>query len=185
MPNIKGTAILAFKDYINSNFGKEGWEKLLSKLTEEDREAVTTAVSISWVDMDVRLRLARIVDSTLGRGDGELLKTIAKYAAERDLSTAQRIFLRMASPAYTLEKASHYWRRLNDWGEFKVERSGKNRAIGTLYNSVVKDKMFCLQLSSYMAKALELVGAKGVKVTHTKCCARGDELCVYEGSWDK
>ena len=47
----------------------------------------------------------------------------------------------------------------------------------------VTHEMMCKNLRAYIQRLFELVGAKGVTVTHVKCKTRGDEHCEYAVRW--
>jgi len=183
MPNGKGTYFAALRAFVRERFGDEGLERYLSVLEKEDRDTVATAVSIDWVDMGIRLRATRELEMTFGKGDDSLLSEFGRFEAQRDLSTTQRVFLRLANPGYAIQKAGQYWRRFYDWGELSVERQSKTQVVATLKNSVVADAHYCTQFMAYLTRVFELVGAKDVVVKHTKCRARGHSNCVYDGSW--
>jgi hypothetical protein len=183
MPASKGSFFVAMKKFVLERFGPEQWARLMGTLSSEDRAQIEAATSITWVDVDVRLRSLHAMREVLGSRDASLLTTFGRFEAENDLSTTQRLFLRLANPGYAMEKAGQYWRRFHDWGGLEVDRLSKHEARATVVDSAVANELWCIQFQAYMGRVFELVGARDVKMEHVKCCARGDSTCVFEGSW--
>ena len=185
MPHSKGSYFVHMKAFVLEGYGEEGWQQLLAALPEGERHTVDAALSISWVEMRTRIRVTRLLLEVLAAGDREVLRAFGRFEADRDLSTTQRFFLRMANPGYAIQKAGQYWRRFYDWGDLVVERRGNNYVIATVRESVVDDEVYCIQWMAYLLRVFELVGAKNIKVQHTHCKMRGDPHCVFEGTWSE
>jgi hypothetical protein len=183
MPSTKGTYFVALKAFVVGRFGQPGWADLLARLSPEEREKVDAAHTMSWYDMALRLRATHALQETVGPAAPGVLTDFGRFEAERDLSTTQRLFLRLASPAYAMEKAGQYWRRFYDWGELKVTREGKGKGTAEILGMPFSDAVYCTQFNAYMCRVFEMVGAKDVKATHIACRGRGDKTCLFEGSW--
>lgn len=182
MPLTKGTVFIALRVFVRERYREDALQLVLDALSDEDRVTVEVATSSSWYDFEIRVRALRALDSVLGTGDNKLVYDFGAYGAERDLSTAQRMFLHLANPAYVLEKATEYWRRFYDFGEWEVKR--EHRGAGALLRgNPVNDGVFCAEVTGYIHRMFELVGARDVMVGHPACRGRGDEECVFAGKW--
>ena len=165
--------------------GDEGWERVVAALGPEDAATVRSVVSVAWYPFSTQHALLRTIDRVLGTGEGELARVIGRYEADQDLTIVHRIFLRMANPAFVLEKAGDYWSRFYEAGTWIVTRGeGGTSARGELRDIEPVDQLFCLYLEAYIFRMFELVGAKNVRGTHSRCRCRGAEACVFEGRWD-
>jgi len=183
MPSSKGSFFVAMKQFVLERFGAEHWARVMETLPEEERAQIEAATSISWVDVEVRVHALHALQNVLNSRDPNLLTNMGRFEAEKDLSTTQRLFLRLANPGYAMQKAGQYWRRFHDWGGLEVERLSRQEARASVVDSVVADKLWCIQFQAYMGRVFELVGAREVRMEHVKCRARGDDRCVFEGSW--
>ena len=183
MAQSKGIVLVTFKHFVHKRFGEAGWNTLLEALSAADQTELKLAVTIGWYDFFLRVRAVSTMDRVLGQGDGQLIRDWGHFGAESDLTTVQRAFLRLANPAYLIEKAGTYWRRFYDWGEWTVIRDNPCAATGTLAGSPVRDEIYCTELTAYLARMLELAGAKGVEVQHPQCHGRGNPLCVFVATW--
>jgi uncharacterized protein (TIGR02265 family) len=183
MAKTKGTGLVALKAFVRERFGEAGWQRLLEAIEPTDRAAVEMPVSISWYDLETAQRAVRALVKVLGDGNPQLAVEFGRHEAEHDLTSVQRFFLKMANPAYALEKAGQYWRRFADWGEWRVERLGSGGARATLKGCPHPEVYYCAELTGYLARMWELVGARDPHVRHTHCRNRGDQDCTWEGTW--
>ncbi|MBW1807645.1 MAG: 4-vinyl reductase [Deltaproteobacteria bacterium] len=184
MARVKGTFFIALKSFIRARYGNQGWKRLIESLPEKDRVQVEMSVSMGWFDLDLIVQALHVLVEVLGGRDKQLAYEFGRFDAEQDLTKIQRLFLRMANPAYVIEKAGQYWSRFCDFGEWQIERQGKNQASASLVKCSIADELYCLELSGYLNRLFEMVGAKNLQVEHTQCRARGDDKCSWVGKWD-
>jgi predicted hydrocarbon binding protein len=175
---------VALKSYVAKRFGYDGWRKYLSALEPKVRKQVEMPSAREWYELDVMLRALHSLRDVFGEEQTDVVGDFGRHEAERDMSTVHRLFFRLANPAYVLEKATEYWRSFCDFGEWQVVRDSSHGATATLVGVPVVDEVYCQELSGYLQRLFELVGAKNVKSEHARCRARGDETCVWVGSWD-
>jgi hypothetical protein len=183
----KGTLIQHARTFVGAREGKEGWSSLVGTMSEDDQGAIGGVVSIGWYEEHLFARLLRALDDrdtrkAASRGGGRV-RELARFEAEQDLTVVHRVFLRLANPAYVLEKAGEYWGRFHDTGAWVVTRRGPRAASGELRGWGVVDAVYCAYLAAYIERTFELVGATDVACAHQRCRARRDEACVFEGHW--
>ena len=46
------------------------------------------------------------------------------------------------------------------------------------------DELYCIELTGYLKRMWELVGARNVSVKHDECRAKGHDRCVWTGAWN-
>ena len=178
----KATIALHAQNFVLNRFGEAGWQSVLERLPADDRRTFENILPIAWYPHAADARLFRAIDEGLGRGDKKLLVDLGRFEAEQDLRGIHRLFLRLANPAYVLEKASDYWSRFHNTGRWRVERK-PNGASGTLYGWGAPDEVKCVYLGAYIARMFELVGVRQLELLHPRCRCRGDRGCTFEGSW--
>jgi len=178
----KGVGFVNVKSFTVERFGAQGWDAVLERLTPEDREELSSIVSVGWYSLPLYARLIRALDEVHGYGDLSLVVQLGRYEAERDLTTIHRVFLRFTNPAFIVEKTGEFWKRFHDTGEWKVTREN-NGVAGVLEGWGCVDHALCRELGGYLTRVLELVGAKNVIVEHPKCRARGDVQCLFRARW--
>jgi hypothetical protein len=126
----------------------------------------------------------RALAETIGGRPEGVMEACGRFAAERDLRTIHRLFLRLANPAYVIERSAGFWRRFQDSGTWSVVRTPPNRVRATLRDWGSTEELTCVRLGAYMFRLFQLVGANNGKLDRIACRARGDDACVFEGCWD-
>jgi predicted hydrocarbon binding protein len=179
----KGINFVNLRAFTLDRFGLEGWVDVQAELSAEDRSEIESALSIGWYPLALYARALNALDRVHGTGNLQLVAQLGKYVAERDLTTIHRAFLRMASPSFLLEQSAEYWSRYYDTGKWTIERLSSTRVRGSLEGWGCVDSALCREVSGYLAKAFELVGARNVRIDHTQCRVRGAPRCVFLGSW--
>ena len=181
---VKGIVILNARAFAIERYGDEGWTRVIERLDQPDRDVLASIIPMGWYDILVYDRVNRAFFEVLGGEDLAVLEELGRYSAEHDLTTIHRIFLRVANPAYVLEKSAEFWRRYQTSGAWEITRVSPNRVHAVLRDWGSRDELTCIRLAAYMRRLFELVGAKNGWLERTKCRARGDEACVFEGGWD-
>jgi predicted hydrocarbon binding protein len=184
MAKVKGVVILNGRDYALANGGEQAWGRVLERLPLDDRQALAAVIPVGWYDMGLYERTNRALADALGGGSPDVMTAAGRFAAEHDLKTIHRLFLRLASPAYVIERSASFWRRFQDSGTWKVVREPPNRVRATLEGWGAQDEMTCIRLAAYMFRLFQLVGAQNGSLERVACRSRGDPACVFEAKWD-
>jgi len=171
------------RSFVEGRWGHEGFERVLGTLERGEAAEIRALVPMTWHSLGLQHRLLRAIDDTLGEGDGELVREIGVYEANQDLRIIHRIFLRMANPAYVLEKAGQYWRRFYDTGRWEVTRHSAQHAVGVLRDCAPFDPLFAIYLHSYIHRLFELVGARDLQTDHSLDEGRTPPVLTVEGRW--
>lgn len=171
------------RTFVLSEHGEAMWNDVLQSLSQTDRETVRSVVPMGWYALSLQHTLLAAIRDTVAAADPNVVTTIGRYEADQDLTRVHRLFLRMANPAFVLEKAGQYWSRFYDSGTWTVERTASNKARGTLRALEPTDPLFCEYLNAYIGRMWELVGAKDVQARHPQCRCNDDAACVFEGVW--
>jgi predicted hydrocarbon binding protein len=181
--NTKGIGFANVRAFVEERYGSGSWNKVLGELVAADRRELEGIVPVGWYSLALYARLIRAVDQVFGYGDLSLVVQIGRFEAERDLTTIHRIFLRLASPAFMLEKQADYWRRFHDTGQWVVQRDAERRVTAYLDDWGYVDPALCREVVGYVTRSFELIGAKNVRMEHSQCRGRGDPRCVFLGRW--
>ncbi|HEY3818150.1 MAG TPA: hypothetical protein VGL81_13315 [Polyangiaceae bacterium] len=184
MANVKGSVILNGRDYVRASGGAEAWDRVLAHLAEPDRQALAAVIPVGWYDIGLYERTNRATVDVLGGEAEDVMEGAGYFAAERDLKTTHRLFLRLANPAYVIERSAGFWRRFQDSGTWSVVRVPPNGVRATLKGWGAKDELICMRLGAYMFRLFQLVGAKNGTLRRVACASRGDPACVFAATWD-
>jgi hypothetical protein len=183
MSQIKGTNLAHVHAFVLKELGEPGLASLRTALKPETQAALDSYIAAAWYPGNVYVELLHALDTTLGKGDGEILERAGAYAAEYDLTRIHRVLFRFANPAFVLEKSMEIWSRFFDTGKWKITRPSPTSALGDLHDFKLVDAAVCRYLNAYLARLFELVGAKNVEVRHPECRARGAKVCRFVIGW--
>jgi hypothetical protein len=188
MARVKGTVVLNARDYVVATEGEKAWEHVLARLGPGDREVLAAIVPVGWYEMPlydrVNRALAEVLAAEMLVPPERVMVAVGRYAAEHDLKTIHRLFLRMANPAYVLERSADYWKRFQDSGTWHVQRESPTRVRARLESWGSEDELTCIRLAAYIERLFQLVGARNGSMERLACRARGDDACVFAGRWD-
>jgi hypothetical protein len=177
----KGAICTQLKTFTVRRFGDDAWARVLARLSPEDRDVVTSALAMGWYDTQPCLRALEAFDEELGARDAALLTEYGRWAAESDLTVFHRAFLRLANPAFVMEKFGDYWGRYHTHGTWSVER--RPHGLAATLTGFEGSPVYCKALTPYVQRVLELVGAQDVRSTHPRCASRGHEAWVWAVVW--
>src|SRR5205823_1456742 len=104
MARAKGTTFLHDREFVIARYGAEGWERLLASMSADDRATLESVVAVGWYEHSLQVRFIHALARAFAKDDADLMVTLGRHAAEEDLTRIHRAFLRMANPAYVLEK---------------------------------------------------------------------------------
>ena len=182
MPRTKGVSFSNARTWIDARFGAEAYERVLARLTPEEALDVRSSVAMGWYELELHSRMLRAIDDVLGNGDLTLLGEFGHWEAERDLTVIHRIVLRFASPSIILEKMPGMWKRYYDHGHWEIARD-KHLVVGRLHGWRSKCAALRAELTAWMQRAFELVGARDVRIDQKLCQSRGDPHDEWHASW--
>src|SRR5579859_238301 len=160
MPNVKGSTLVARFQYVEERHGEEGLKALLAALPREDRELhKAVLLPSSWYPFDTFVRVNAAIDRVFGKGDLSLVPEIARYAAEKNLTTLYRFFYRIGSVGFVLSMGARLWRLNYDAGELAVE-IGEGEARAKILDWPQPERAHCLSVIGWSGKSAELSGGK-------------------------
>ena len=182
-PQLKGSAYLSTLAFIETHFGATAKERVLARLSDEDRALFGHMVlPIQWYPLAPFPRLLRAMDAEVGRGDLSLVIERGTWAALQDMRTVHKVLLKLVTAQWVVEKGMKLWPNFHTSGRWESKRQGDRGARATLHDLGVVDDAMCATLKGWIVGLLELAG-KRATVDHAECRARGAATCVFHVSW--
>jgi uncharacterized protein (TIGR02265 family) len=182
--HMKGAVLKSRFAFIEEHFGKDGIAKVLAKLSDADRAALEIILPIRWYPFELGERMDAAIVTALGSGDARFFERLGAASAERNLMTVHKGFLRPGDPHAFLRNAQVIFRTYYESGRRDYEYKTATSAVLTTHDAEAFSAPDCLTIVGWHRKALEMCGATGVKITETRCRARGGDVCRYEISWN-
>lgn len=183
--HIKGASLLARLEFVKERGGPDLMRRVLARLSPPDRALVEGRIlAASFFPLDLNQRLDEAIAHAVNPLDPSgVYRELGRASAEKNLAKIHQIFLREKTPhavlegfpavraTYYTDGAAHYARTGETSGSLSVE--------GASYHSQAD----CESTAGYFERALELAGAKDVKVTLALCRGRGDRRCELACVW--
>ena len=183
MQQIKGSVLKARLAYVDQQFGKEGRERVLLSLVDEDRRALSSILTVKWYPLDLGRRLDDAIVRTLGDGKTEVFEQLGAASAEKNLGSVHKAFLTSGDPHGFLTRTPSIYAMYYEKGRREYEKTSDKSAVLTTHDAEVFSAPDCLTVIGWHRRALELCGAEKVTVVEEECRARGAKVCRYRLSW--
>lgn len=180
---VKGAAVVATLQFLKDRFGDEALRETLASLDAPDREALETALVSAWYPLPLLLRLMRQAEARFGSRLPGLYREMGRASADYGLTTVYKIFFKIGSPQFIISRASRVFSSYYRQGRLDVPESGPGFANAELRDFKDGSPEYCERIFGWMARTLELCGARELRTSHVTCVHRGDALCRFEGTW--
>lgn len=180
---IKGSIVKSRLEFVRDQFGEDGLNRILDTLPEEDQKILGRLVAVAWVDFEIGKRLDEAIVKVLGGGSTRFFERLGEASAEVNLGTLHSAFLTEGDPQAFLAKAPQIYRLYYDVGWREYEATGEREGVLTTHEAETFSKTDCLTVVGWYRKALELCGAKNVRIMEEECRAGGGSVCKYRVTW--
>ncbi|HET7234000.1 MAG TPA: TIGR02265 family protein [Longimicrobium sp.] len=183
MQQIKGTILKSRLGFVEQHWGRDGVERVVGSLPDEDQKALRTLLSVKWYPFALGERLDAAIVQVLGNGHHEVFERLGAASADANLGTVHRQFLAPGKPHVFLGKAPMIYGLYYETGRRTYEQTGERSGVMTTYEAETFSVPDCLTVAGWYRRALELCGVEGVSITEDECRARGGEVCRYRIEW--
>jgi hypothetical protein len=183
MAKFKGSVYASTRAFVQHEFGVEGVERILSVLPPADRELLSSVTAIAWIPVEPVLRFHHALEELYGTGDRSLCERAGRFSAGWSMNTVLKMFVRLRSPLWLLDKGASVWSRYHDSGRWEIDGETLHRISGRLVGFEVKDPAFCARLRGWLQGVVELTGGTGAETSEPRCRCRGHEHCMFVMTW--
>lgn len=181
---IRGTGPKAIVTFVSTTFGPQALERIRRELDPQALNIVDEGPLVSeWYDLAAFERLIAVADRLFGNGDGQLAFEMGRFSAHFGMGTVHKIFLKIGSPDFILNRAADVWQRYFNAGRLEVTRVKPNHFRLALVDFGYVSQIFCLRISGWMQGVTELTMGPSGKAMHTRCHRKGDPHCEWDLTW--
>ena len=181
---MKGSAITARWGWTRELHGEPGIKKLRAQLQPATRAIVDgNVLKSSWYPFEAFVDLTVSIDKLFGKGDLALAKELGRYGAEANLKTIYRLFYKLGSVKWIIERAAAVWRTYYDSGYLAV-RNSQGVVELMITDFATPHRAHCLSVLGWAERSAEMSGAKVSKSVETTCRLRGDAVCTIRLEYD-
>ena len=183
MQQVKGSVLKSRLAFVEEHAGREGVQRVLDSLPEEDRKALKILLAVQWYPFELGKRLDEAIVKIVGGGRPDFFWKLGEASAQQNLTTLHKNFLTAGRPHDFLAKAPQIYRLYYETGRREYAQTGPNSGVLTTFDAETFSAPDCQTVMGWYQRALELNGAKDVKVTEKECRAQGGNVCRYELHW--
>ena len=182
----KGTSVSAVLRFVTQNWGPEGLARLAEKVSPPEAAKLIrdSVLAGSWYPFSHFVALLDAAETVFGGGSGTFARREGMSCADFDLRGVYRVFVRLTSPAFLVERAGKVWRQYYDSGELVIVESSDHEVTFELKAFASPHRGHCETVLGWSERAAELSGATRVRASHPNCRARGDRRCIFRIDWE-
>jgi hypothetical protein len=184
MPNVKGSAFASRILWVRLNHGERGVEKLAHAASPELADVVRQgAVMPRWYPFELFIEINAAIDRLFGKGDLALVRQLGRHGADANLTTIYRLFYKVGTTKWILERASRLWGMHYDSGRLIVRRFPGKEVEMEIKDFATPHRIHCDSVHGWAERSLELSGGKSIAVDAIECRAAGNERCRFHAIW--
>ena len=186
MAMVKGSTLTSRLLWLDLKHGEAGKAQLLAAVSPATREVLSQPLQkADWYPFPVFVELNRALARMYGKGeeDAEFLRSLSRWAADANMTTLYRLFYKLGTPKWVIDRAARLWRLHYDSGLCLTERHPGNRVDMRILDFETPDDAHCQAVAGWAGRCIELSGGKEVKVDCIQCRVRGDGECRIRVDW--
>ena len=181
---IKGAVLTSRLRFVADRFGEQARERIVASLSKADQEVLRGIVlPAAWYGIDLQVRLDQAIVSRMGGASERAFKDLGRKSASDNLERFQAAIVKKKSPLALLQQTPAIYRLYYGTGRREFVATGPTSGTITTYDAEGPTVADCYTIIGWHERALEIVGARTVSVTHPVCRARGGAVCKYDVSW--
>jgi len=184
MQQVKGSVVKSRLAFIEEHSGKEGVQTVLAALSDADRKALASVMTLNWYPLDLGTRLDEAIVRVVGGGRPEFFERLGAASAEKNLTTIHKAFVSAGDPHGLLARTPGIYSMYYEKGRREYQKTGAKSAVLTTRDAEAFSAPDCLTVLGWHRRALEMCGAQNVRVVEEECRAKGGTVCRYALSWD-
>lgn len=164
MGDVKGTGIT----FIKEEFKKRGGNfenKFLAALNADEKSTYTSALDFTWHPIEIVTSLYEKAAPVLFPGDPAPLRKIGVLSIESVAKGVYKFLLRFSTVEGLLQQAAKIWSTYQKEGTARMEKGADKNSCHFFVTDYPKlSQPFAENLAGYLERAIEMTGAKNVRV---------------------
>jgi hypothetical protein len=184
---VKGSSLVATREFVKLNFGEAGFKKWVESLLPEGKKIFSAAIiSTNWYPLtEALVDPTKKICGLFYNGDVRGAWEAGRHSADYGLTGIYRLFIQVANPQFIIKKASSILPTYYKPSIMKASEVGANGAIVEILEFKEISDVIESRIAGWMEKAMEIHGCRNVNVAFTKSLMRGDKSTQYVVKWEK
>ena len=183
---VKGTAVKSIKDYVEKKYNAH-LNEWIQSLPETSQNIMQGNIFVNnWYPMkDAAVEPTKALAKRFYNNDiPKAARESGKYSAETGLKGVYKIFVRVASPNYIMQRAGRIFTSYYSPSNIEVV-NGHDKGL-TLHITKFPEPEEVIEhrIAGWCERALEFTNCKNVKANITKSLVKGDPLTEIVITWN-
>jgi hypothetical protein len=182
----RGFDFLSARKFVRATYGEAALGALADYLAPRGHAGAVSDVIYpdDWRPLADFDALCVAMDAVFWKPGGERPALLqGRFTCDDQLKWTHRVAMRVLRPAWLVENSMSLWGRYCDAGRWDVRWPSPTQAAARLLDFPTVSESWCMSLVGFFGRFYELCGCRAVRVVHSSCRGRGDEVCRWDGSW--
>ena len=178
---VKGVMFGGRKQFLIDNFGEEGFQAVLAKLTPRTLGYTKTPLASSWCEFESLIELDRAIYETCRSKYPNVLALIGAASAELGVGKVYKS-LDTTELVKFLENIALFHNQYQRFGKVRFEKTASGGKM--IYSDYpCYSPIFCASAFGFFIETILRHGSSDPNVTESKCQTLGDKSCTFEMTW--
>lgn len=179
MLQVRGAALYARRKWVREHHGQEALEALIPELSAYGRMLMRSDIDKgAWYNYPVFIELGEVLDRRFAAGDLKLNIELGRWGAVENTPNIFKMFIRLGSPEWVMNKAAKLWREHFTEGTAAVTHETTDRggvAEVEVTDWPVPHLALTYSVLGFSIGAIEMSGAKNVTGEMIACPSLGGD----------
>jgi hypothetical protein len=183
-PESKAVLFNTVVEVLRETTSPAAFQALLAALPPETAQLVERPpLPVAWLPHTHSFALVRSACAVLYGGDEERTSDLARRAVLRDLNSLYRLFIKLSSPQYVIDRATRMWETYwRNNGTVRVEREGPGSTLVHYEGMAHATSLFWSMQCGSLRGVMEATGVQGIEVRIIE--GRNDpNRCTVRARW--
>jgi hypothetical protein len=182
---VKAQALIHAGAWLEEVHGREAVARTLSRCSRAVNDRYMTAIAIEWHPIAELYEWLEAIEAEVGIGDGGTAYHSGAFSARINTrGVMKRSLFYLSSPEYLLRRITGLWTQYNQGGTMHLRHFDDRKVVIELAGLPAPHRLLCSSITGWVHVTAEAVGARGARVEHAACRARGSSHCLYEVLWN-
>lgn len=182
---IKGTAVKSIQDMVKKQYPKQ-YDEWFNSLPSKSKQIFSDAIlATEWYDLiDAGVNPTQKLAMFFNNDSKKAAWESGRHSADIALKGIYKVFVKMATPAYIIARASKIFSTYYMPSAMGVHKKENKAVIVRITEFPQPSRIIEYRIAGWMERALELSGCKNISLKVTQSLVLGGQFTEFSMSWD-
>ncbi len=181
---VKGSAVKVTPEFVKTKFPNE-YFKWIDSLPDESKKILSGAIyATDWFNLTDSLTIpTEKVSQLFFKNDLEAASELGKFSADSALKGIYKIFVRVSSPVFVINRASSVFSTYYNPADIKVIESSNDSVSLGIGGFKLRDELVLYRIAGWMNRTIEITQKSVVKVEVVKNIEKDTIQAIIKAQW--